>query len=67
MKERLLVGLLLAAIALIYGNTLVNEFVSDDELYITRNAQVVDPSLHRLFSPNPVSNVFRPVTFATWR
>ena len=43
----------------------MNEFVSDDELYIMRNAQVVDPSLHRLFSPNPVSTVFRPVTFAT--
>ena len=66
MNKRLFVGLLLAGIALIYGNTLVNGFVSDDELYITRNAQVVDPSLHRLFSPNPVSNVFRPVTFATF-
>ena len=66
MNKRLFVALLLAAIALIYGNTLVNGFVSDDELYITRNAQVVDPSLHLLFSPNPVSNVFRPVTFATF-
>src|SRR5271169_3387767 len=66
MNKRLFVALLLAAIALIYGNTLVNGFVSDDELYITRNAQVVDASLHRLFTPNPVSNVFRPVTFATF-
>jgi protein O-mannosyl-transferase len=65
MKDRLLVGLLLVAIALIYGNTLVNGFVMDDELYITRNAQVVHPSLHRLFTPNSVSSVFRPVTFAT--
>ncbi len=65
MKERLLVGLLLAAVALVYGNTLVNQFAMDDELYILRNAQVVDPSLHRLFSPNPVSAVFRPVAFAT--
>jgi len=65
MKERLLVGLLLAAVLLVYGNTLVNQFAMDDELYILRNAQVVDPSLHRLFSPNPVSAVFRPVAFAT--
>lgn len=66
MNKRLFVALLLAGIALIYGNTLFNGFVSDDELYITRNAQVVDSSLHLLFSPNPVSNVFRPVTFATF-
>ncbi len=66
MNKRLFVALVLAAVALIYGNTLVNGFVSDDELYITRNAQVVDASLHRLFTPNPVSNVFRPVTFATF-
>ncbi len=65
MKERLLAGLLLAAVVLVYGNTLVNQFAMDDELYITRNAQVVDPSLQRLFSPNPVSAVFRPVSFAT--
>jgi tetratricopeptide (TPR) repeat protein len=66
MKKRLLVALLLAAVALSYGNVLVNGFVSDDALYITRNAQVVDPSLHGLFAPNSVTNVFRPVTFATF-
>lgn len=65
MKERLLAGLLLAAVAVVYADTLVNQFAMDDELYIMRNAQVVDPSLHRLFSPNPVSAVFRPVAFAT--
>jgi len=65
MKERLLTGLLLAAIVLVYGNTLMNQFAMDDELYILRNPQVTDPSLHRLFSPNPVSAVFRPVAFAT--
>jgi tetratricopeptide (TPR) repeat protein len=37
----------------------------DDDLYILRNPQVTDPSLQRLFSPNSVSAVFRPVTFAT--
>ena len=57
--------MLLAAVALVYGNTLVNQFAMDDELYIMRNAQVTDPTLQRLFSPNPVSAVFRPVAFAT--
>jgi protein O-mannosyl-transferase len=65
MRDRVLIGLLLASVALVYGNTLVNQFVLDDELYIMRNLQVTDPSLHRLFSPNQFSNVFRPVTFAT--
>ncbi len=65
MKERLLAVILLAAAVLVYGNTLVNQFAMDDELYILRNAQVTDPSLHQLFSRNPVSGVFRPVTFAT--
>jgi protein O-mannosyl-transferase len=65
LRDRLLAGLLLAAAVLVYGNTLVNQFVLDDELYITRNAQVVDPTLRNLFSANPYSNVFRPVTFAT--
>ena len=46
MKDRLRIGLLLAAVALIYGNIVVNQFVLDDELYISRNAQVVEPSLH---------------------
>jgi tetratricopeptide (TPR) repeat protein len=70
-RDRLLAAWLLAAAVLVYGNTLVNQFVLDDELYITRNAQVVDPTLGNLFSANPYSNVFRPFTFATlalnWR
>ena len=66
MKDRFLVGMLLALVILIYGNTLVNQFVMDDELYITRNGQVVDPSLHGLFTPSPFSEVFRPLTFATF-
>src|SRR5215469_15774314 len=64
MRERLLVGLLLAAVVLAYANTLGNQFVMDDELYIMRNPQVTSPSLSRLFSPNPVSSVYRPVDFA---
>lgn len=66
MKERLRIGLLLAVVALVYGNALVNQLVMDDELYIVRNAQVVDPSFHRIFTANPVDSVFRPITFATF-
>src|SRR5579863_2693545 len=65
-KDRLLAGLLLLAVLLIYGNTLANQFVMDDELYITRNAQVVDPTLKQFFSTSPYSEVFRPLTFATY-
>jgi protein O-mannosyl-transferase len=65
MKGRFLTALLLAGVALVYGNTLANQFAMDDDLYILRNPQVTDPSLQRLFSPNSVSAVFRPVTFAT--
>jgi Tfp pilus assembly protein PilF len=65
MKERVLIGLLLAAVVLVYGNTLANQFTMDDELYIQRNPQVTDASASRLFAPDKVSNVFRPVTFAT--
>jgi tetratricopeptide (TPR) repeat protein len=65
MKERFLTALLLAAVVFVYANTLSNQFAMDDELYILRNAQVTAPSLHTLFSPNPVSRVFRPVAFGT--
>jgi len=63
MRDRFLVGLLLAAVLLVYANTLGNQFVMDDELYIMHNAQVTNPSLARLFSPNPISSVYRPVAF----
>jgi tetratricopeptide (TPR) repeat protein len=65
MRHRLFTALLLASVVFVYANTLANQFVMDDELYILRNPQVTDPSLQRLFSPNPVSTLFRPVTFAT--
>ena len=65
MKERFIIGLLLAAVVVVYGNTLMNQFVLDDELYILRNAQVTDPSIHGLLSLSPFSGVFRPVTFTT--
>src|SRR5580692_6841715 len=65
MRHRLFMALLLASVVFVYANTLANQFVMDDELYILRNPQVTDPSLQRLFSPHPVSTLFRPVTFAT--
>jgi len=65
MRERLLVGLLLAAVVLAYANTLGNQFVLDDDLYIMSNAQVTSPTLSLLFSPNPVSSVYRPLAFAS--
>jgi tetratricopeptide (TPR) repeat protein len=65
MRERLLVGLLLAVVVLAYANTLGNQFVLDDELYIMSNAQVTSPTVSRLFSPNPVSSVYRPLAFAS--
>jgi tetratricopeptide (TPR) repeat protein len=71
MKESLRIGLLLAAVALVYGNTLRNEFTMDDGIYVLRNPQVTNASVRGLFGANKVSNVFRPVTFATlalnWR
>jgi protein O-mannosyl-transferase len=66
MKERAYIGLLLAAVLLVYSNMLWNAFTMDDDLYITGNPQVTAPSVRTLFTPNKGSNVFRPVTFATF-
>jgi tetratricopeptide (TPR) repeat protein len=65
MKQRLRIALLVAAVALVYSNTLLNEFTMDDGLYVANNPQVTAPSVRALFTPNKFSNVFRPVTFAT--
>src|SRR6267143_1245969 len=65
MKERLRIVLLSAAVLLVYSNTLLNEFTMDDGLYVANNPQVTAPSVRALFTPNKISNVFRPVTFAT--
>jgi tetratricopeptide (TPR) repeat protein len=65
MKERLAIVLLLGTIVLVYANTLWNGFTMDDELYISTNPAVTHVTEGELFGPNRVSNVFRPVTFAT--
>jgi len=66
MKQRLYIGLLLASVVLVYSNALWNAFTMDDNLYITGNPQVIAPTVRALFTPNKASNVFRPVTFATF-
>jgi len=65
MKVRWQITLLLLISTLVYTNSLFNGFAMDDHLYIQRNPQVAKPSLSGLFRPNPISNVYRPVTFAT--
>jgi len=62
MSKRTRVALMLVVAILVYANTLRNSFVFDDEVYITGNRQVTDPSLQGLFSA-PTNNVFRPLTF----
>jgi protein O-mannosyl-transferase len=65
MTKSLRIGLLLAVVTLAYGNTLWNSFTQDDDLYITLNPQVTNASARALLSPNKVTDIFRPVTFAT--
>jgi protein O-mannosyl-transferase len=66
MKELPRLGLLMAAVAIAYGNTLLNDFAQDDQIYILENHAVTAHSLHELIQPNYFSRVFRPVTFATF-
>lgn len=66
MKERLRIGFLAALAAIVYANTLWNQFTLDDELYITGNPQVTHFSWRGLLAANHVTNVFRPVSFATF-
>ncbi|MBZ5700936.1 MAG: tetratricopeptide repeat protein [Acidobacteriia bacterium] len=67
MKERLRIGLLLAAVVLVNANTLWNAFTMDDDLYIVLNPQVTELSARKLFAPNKFTNVFRPLTLATFQ
>jgi tetratricopeptide (TPR) repeat protein len=66
MKQPLCIGLLLAVMGLVYANTLRNQFTMDDGIYILRNSQVTNASLSGLFAPHKITNVFRPVTFASF-
>ena len=66
MRERIRLALLLIASAVVYGNTLVNSFAQDDDIYILQNHAVTSHSLRELATPNYFSHVFRPLTFATF-
>jgi tetratricopeptide (TPR) repeat protein len=66
MNERMRVVLLLAVAMLVYGNTLLNSFTMDDELYIFRNPAVTSPSLKALFEATKFTNIFRPATFESF-
>jgi Tfp pilus assembly protein PilF len=66
-RERFWIGLLLAVAALVYANSVTNDFTMDDiPLYVVNNPQVTHPSLRALFTPSNFTNAFRPVTFATF-
>ncbi len=60
------VALLLAVSMLVYGNTLLNGFTFDDDPYILRNPTVTNLSVKGLFVATRASNIFRPVSFATF-
>ncbi len=66
MSARLRIGLLLAAVALVYGNALRNQFTQDDYLYIVDNPAVLHPALSQVFQSNQLTSVYRPLTFSTF-
>jgi tetratricopeptide (TPR) repeat protein len=66
MNERVKIWLLLGMSGAVYANTLVNSFTYDDFLYVLNNPLVTNPSLRGFFTATRFSNVFRPVTFASF-
>ncbi|HTQ98264.1 MAG TPA: tetratricopeptide repeat protein [Candidatus Acidoferrum sp.] len=66
MNERTRVALLLAVAMLVYGNSLFNSFTQDDNIYIFNNPIVSSPTVTGFFHSTGFSNVFRPVTFASF-
>jgi tetratricopeptide (TPR) repeat protein len=66
MNERTRVALLPAAATLVYGNSLLNSFTYDDFPYVLNNPAVTNPSIKGFFEATRGSNVFRPVTFASF-
>jgi len=65
MSERSRVAMLLAVSMLVYGNALLDGFTFDDSGYIFVRP-VTDFSLKGLLEPHKASNVFRPITFASF-
>jgi tetratricopeptide (TPR) repeat protein len=66
MSAAVRVWILLAVAALVYGNTLLNGFTMDDNLYVVTNSQVTHFTVKGLFEPTPYNNVFRPATFGSY-
>lgn len=66
MNERLRMALLAISAAVVYANALLNSFTYDDFLYILNNPGVTQPSLRGFFVATKFTNVFRPVTFASF-
>jgi len=66
MSERMRISLLLGMSAIVYGNALADSFTYDDFLYVLNNPLVSSPSFRGFFQATEFSNVFRPVTFASF-
>ena len=66
MNERVRIWVLVGLSAVVYANSLPNSFTYDDFLYVLNNPLVTSPSLRGFFTATPFSNVFRPVTFASF-
>src|SRR5436309_5983040 len=60
------IALLCAAIALIYGNALFNDFAQDDFFHIVHNTQVFEQPWRQLFEVIRNSNHYRPVTYVSF-
>src|SRR5262249_16427365 len=65
MQERLRIAFLIAIVTVVYGNTLLNGFAQDDQIYIFENHAVTAHAAREIFLPNALSHVFRPLSFAT--
>ena len=66
MSRRSCLVLLVLVATLVYLNALRNGFVFDDGLYVLKNDAVTKLSIAQLFQVNKYTNVFRPLTFATF-
>jgi tetratricopeptide (TPR) repeat protein len=63
---RLPMAVLAISAAVVYANVLLNSFSYDDFLYVLNNQGVTNPTLRGFFTATRFTNVFRPVTFATF-
>jgi tetratricopeptide (TPR) repeat protein len=65
MGECLGLVFLLLAVLLAYGNTLVNDFTMDDNIYVLNNPMVTNFSFRAIFESTGYNNVFRPLMFGS--